>query len=135
MKLPLELIRLKISLKIKAGDLLSRLTRHRRYVNREYVRDNYFPKVRNDIRTLERGLNEPKFERDKNRYFQWMIKKYETRYCPSTEYRFFSYDNKIEYEILRGEIDKLLARKDQEFSDLLGDVLDYEDDEFEEEKF
>jgi len=135
MKLPLELIRLKISLKIKAGDLLSRLTPHRRYVNREYVRDNYFPEVKGDIRILEKGLNEPKFERDKDSYFQWMIKKYETRYCPSTEYRFFSYDNKIEYEILRGEIDKLLARKDQEFSDLLGDVLDHEDDEFEEEKF
>jgi len=128
MKLPLELIRLKISLKIKAGDLLSRLTPHRRYVNREYVRDNYFPGVRNDIRILERGLNEPKFERGRDDYFQWMIKKYETRYCPTTWYKFFSYDNKIEYEIWRGEIDKLLARKDQEFSDSLGDVLDYEDD-------
>ncbi|MBI2004432.1 hypothetical protein HYS72_03130 [Candidatus Pacearchaeota archaeon] len=81
---------------------------------------NYLNKeVKSDLKILRRGMKECKFERDRNILFQHFVEKYQEKYCPSAFYKYFSNKNKLEYMALRIEIDNVLSKKDQIFSDFL----------------
>lgn len=94
----------------------------------EYSRINdkymqlYLNEVRQDINLLREVMHQCKFERDNDFVFQDLVKKYQEKYCPSALYRFFSFDNQLEYVYLRAEIDEILSKKDEFFSDFLGNV-------------
>jgi len=95
------------------------IRRHRRFyrwVNREYI-ERYLEEVKIDIEVLRQGMQFCKFERDKERHFQFVARKYEKDYCPCTFREYFSEENQLRYLLLRAEITDILSRKDQFFSD------------------
>src|SRR3989344_5438535 len=89
-----------------------------KYVNERYM-EIYLEEVIQDIRLLRDFMSMPRFEREQDHFFSYLVRKYEGDYCPSTYYKFFNIDNQLEYVNLRVEIDALLSRNDQLFSDEL----------------
>lgn len=87
-----------------------------KWINGKYAAI-YFKEVNNDLKILEIGMKECKFERDRDEIFQYCAEKYSEKYCPSTYYKYFSNENKLKYLDLRIEIDKILSRKNQFLSD------------------
>ena len=77
------------------------------YVNKEYIKI-YFNEVKRDIDALKnyRGLH--RFEKEKDSLFKFLAAKYRSKYCSSTLYKLFSFDNQLEYLYLRAEIDDLI---------------------------
>ena len=87
------------------------------YVNNEYFPKVYLREVQGDIRVLKWGMDLMRMERDEEGLFQHILQKYTGAYCPSAFYRQFSSRTQLQYLLLRVEIDDVLARKNQFFSD------------------
>jgi len=64
--------------------------------------------IRLDIEYLKRFENLPKHEKEKDFLYKYIEKKYAKNYHPSTLYKFFSFQDQIDYTYLRVEIDSLL---------------------------
>ena len=105
------------------NSLFAKITGFDSYVNGKYT-EIYFNEVSVDIRLMREGMNICKFERDREFVFQYLIEKYQEKYCPSTFYPLFSRETKERYRLLREEIDKIISRKDEFFSDFLGEIID-----------
>ncbi|MBW3016865.1 hypothetical protein KY316_00700 [Candidatus Woesearchaeota archaeon] len=91
---------------------LSNYTNHR--VVFEFWKD-----VESDIYELVEGLDDSKFERDKNPEFVKVVEKYRKKYCPCPLYRWFSPENEYKYMEYRIVIDELLKKAESPFSDFL----------------
>lgn len=70
--------------------------------------DLYMMEVDNDIKCLNFLLDLPEFERKNNNFF-YLVEKYKSDYCPSTFYKYFSSENKLEYCYKRVEIDEIMS--------------------------
>ena len=82
---------------------------------------NIIKGVECDIRELEEYFTMPKFEREKDDHFFYLIDKYMENYFPfPSMYRNFSLKDRFIYEGYRGRIDELLESNSQNHSD---DVL------------
>ncbi len=90
--------------------LAAKLTGVSSWINSDYAPNSYLNEVRRDIALLEEGLEDAKFERDRNDIFQFIAKKYREKYCPCTFYKLFSFENQLDYLYLRTEIDELLSQ-------------------------
>lgn len=89
-----------------------------KWINTGYMKF-YIGEIEGDIKMLKEGMKECGFERAQDGMFQHLVKKYEKDFCPSRFSRFFSKENKEKYLKLRLEIDEILERKDQTYSDFL----------------
>ncbi len=89
----------------------AKLTGIHHYVNTEYI-ELYLREVRRDIAFLKRGMQLCQFDRERDKEFQYLAQKYRKDYCPSTFYRFFSFDNQVRYVYLRSEIDNILSQRE-----------------------
>lgn len=92
-------------------DITIKLTGSYYWINGEYM-DRFLKEVEKDVFYLKLGMNIYKYERDEDIVFQNLIKKYQKDYCPSTFYKYFSFENELKYLCLRGEIDKIIDQKD-----------------------
>lgn len=89
------------------------------YINNEYFPNIYIKEVERDISVLRDFMNFAKFERDKEPLFLYLVQKYQENYCPSTFSKWFSDENKLEYLYRRTQIDDILRKIDNPFSDFL----------------
>ena len=88
--------------------ILSKLNSDYKYYNGKYF-DLFITEVNSDIKTLKHFSNCSEYERDKE-FFEPLSYKYKHNYCPSTFYKYFSDENKLEYCYKRVEIDELLNK-------------------------
>ncbi len=95
-----------------------KLTGDYQWINKKYA-GIFFNEVKQDLKFLRRGMEECKFERDRDELFQYYIKKYQESYCSSNFYKYFSNENKLKYLDLRIELDEILSRKKEIFSDFI----------------
>jgi len=96
--------------------LFSTLFYYDPWVNKHYIH-TYLQEVRGDIDLMNKFMQFPKFERKREYHFLRLIEKYERDYCPCCLHRRFSFQNQLQYLLLRKEIDDILSKKDNLYSD------------------
>lgn len=87
--------------------LLLKLTGDYDYYNEKYFY-LYMSEVDNDIKCLNFLLDLHEFERKNDELF-YLVDKYNSSYCPSTFYKYFSDQNKLYYCYKRVEIDEIIS--------------------------
>lgn len=109
------MVRLMIQ-KIKKNieDITIKLTGSYYWINGEHM-DRLLKEVEEEILVLQSGMEKYKSDRDKDTNFQFLIEKYQKDYCPSTFYKYFSFENELKYLCLRGKIDNILDHKNDFF--------------------
>jgi protein gp37 len=106
---------------------LSKLTKRILYNNTyKYLISKYFKEVAEDINVLEEYnlyskpqnifINDIYDDYDLDPTMkEFITKKYEEKYCPTSLFEYFNKSEKVNYLILRNKIDKNLNLKDTQF--------------------
>lgn len=90
-----------------------------------YINNVNFPifadEVERDINAFRQFMDLAKFERDKEPALLILVSKYQNNYCPSAYSKWFSTENQLEYLYLRTQVDDILKKLEEPFSDFLSE--------------